>query len=166
MDNSSSNNNRVINEISGSYNLATAFKFNFKKEMHAYNVSLERFVEERNQLEINVEARQVTLNETQHLGPFNTKVADILRCLVETQEWERKRISLLDDIISDISAGIREKERQAKLMEDHEKVSSNIGDGLQEEQGEEVIKIYKRGLDVNGKAKMVEIPVQEWYKHL
>ena len=165
MANSISNNNIVVNQVSGSYNLATAFKSHFKKEMHAYNVSLERYVDERNQLKNNVEERQVTLNETRQLGPFNKKATAIIGCLIETQEMERKRIALLDAMISDISDGIRVKDRQANLMEEEENVSSVQGDVLQKGKGEEVIKMYKRGFDVNGKAIMVEIPIQEWYKH-
>ena len=76
---------------------------------------MKRYLDEHNQLEKKVEDHQVTLNETHHLRSFNEKAVQILRCLVETQERERKRILLLTALINDISDGIHEKERQASL---------------------------------------------------
>ncbi|PWA73689.1 hypothetical protein CTI12_AA258190 [Artemisia annua] len=125
MASSSSNNINEIKEVSGSYNLAMAFKSHFNNEMTQEKGCLKRFVEKCNQLEKKVEDRQVPLKETHHLGPFNKKAVAILSCLVETQEREHNRIILLTALINDISDGIREKERQAKLMEVHEQVSSD-----------------------------------------
>lgn len=91
--------------------MATEFKFYFNNEITEEKGCLNRYLDERNKLEKKVEDRQVTLNETHHLRPFNQKAVQILRWLVETQERERKRI--------------HEKEHQAKLMEVHEQVSSD-----------------------------------------
>jgi hypothetical protein len=109
---------------SSSNNLATSVKRHFKKELTQERGCLKRFVKELNQLQKKVEDRQVPLNETHHLGPFNKNLDAILRCLIETQEMERNRIILLTALINDISDGIREKERQVKIMEVHEEVSS------------------------------------------
>ena len=125
MASTSSNNINEIKASSGSYNLATTFKFYFNNEITEEKGCLNRYLDERNQLEKKVEDRQVTLNETHHLRSFNQKAVQILRCLVETQERERKRILLLTALINDISDGIHEKERQAKLMEVHEQLSSD-----------------------------------------
>ncbi|PWA77787.1 hypothetical protein CTI12_AA219280 [Artemisia annua] len=125
MASSSSNNINEIKEVSGSYNLATEFKSHVNNEITQEKGCLKRFVEERNELQKKVEDRQVPLNETRHLGPFKKKRVDILGCLLETQKRERNRIILLTALINDISDGIREKERQAKLMEVHEQVSSD-----------------------------------------
>ena len=120
MASTSSNNINEIKASSGSYNLATSFKFYFNNEITEEKGCLKRYLDERNKLEKKVEDRQVTLNETHHLRPFNQKAIQILLSLVETQEREHKRILLLTDLINDISDGIHEKERQAKLMEVHE----------------------------------------------
>ena len=117
---SSSNNIKEIKEVSGSYNLATEFKGHFNNEITEDKSCLQRFEEERSQLEKKVEDRQVTLNEMQHLGPLNVKAIAIRHCLVETQERERNMIILLTHLIDDITDGIREKEQQTKLMEVHE----------------------------------------------
>ena len=102
---------------SSSYNLATAVKRHFKKELTQERGRLKRFVKERNQIQKQVEDRQVALNETQHLVPLDENRNAIIRSLIETQVRERNRIVLLTALINDISDGIQEKERQVQLME-------------------------------------------------
>ena len=102
---------------SSSYNLATAVKRHFKKELTQERGRLKRFVKERNQIQKQVEDRQVVLNETQHLVPLDENRNAIIRSLIETQVRERNRIVLLTALINDISDGIQEKERQVQLME-------------------------------------------------
>lgn len=125
MASTSSNNINEIKALSGSYNLATSFKFYINNEITEEKGCLKTYLDERNQLEKKVEDRQVTLNETHHLRSFNQKAVQILHRLVETQEKERKRILLLIALVNDISDGIHEKERQAKLIEVYEQLSSD-----------------------------------------
>jgi hypothetical protein len=102
---------------SSSYNLATVVKRHFKKELTQERGRLKRFVKEHNQIEKQVEDRQVALNETQHLVPLDENIDAIIRSLIETQVREHNRIVLLTALINDISDGIQEKERQVQLME-------------------------------------------------
>ncbi|PWA69468.1 hypothetical protein CTI12_AA297980 [Artemisia annua] len=125
MASSSSNNINEIKEVSGSYNLATEFKIHVNNQITQKKGCLKRYVEERNELQKKVEASQDPINVSHRLGPFKNKRGAIIGCLLETQKRERNRIILLTALINDISDGIREKERQAKLMEVHEQVSSD-----------------------------------------
>ena len=119
---------------SSSYNLATAVKRHFKKELTQERGRLKRFVKERNQIQKQVEDRQVALNETQHLVPLDENRNAIIRSLIETQVRERNRIVLLTALINDITDGIQEKEHQVQLME------------VQEEEACAPKKIYKKSL--------------------
>jgi hypothetical protein len=121
----SSSNINEIKEVFLSYNLETEFKSHVNNEIIQEKGCLKRFVEERNELQKKVEDLQVPLKETRHLGPFKKKADAILSCLLETHERESNRTMMLTALINDIIDGIREKERQVKLMEVHEQVSSD-----------------------------------------
>jgi uncharacterized protein YdcH (DUF465 family) len=103
--------------------LATAVKRHFNKELTQERGRLKRFVKEHNQLQKQVEDRQVALNETQHLVPLDQNTDAIIRSLIETQVRERNRIVLLTALINDINDRIQEKERQVQLMEVQEEDS-------------------------------------------
>ncbi|PWA76190.1 hypothetical protein CTI12_AA236190 [Artemisia annua] len=125
MASSFSNNVNEIKEVSWSYNLATEFKINVNNQITQDKGCLMRYVEERNELRKRVEASQDPISVSDRLGPFKKKRGAIIGCLIETQKRERNRIIMLTALINDIIDRIREKERQAKLIEVHEQVSSD-----------------------------------------